>query len=83
MIDQASTVAPASTVDLDYLHRSLRRPRALFSFCMSVLCGALTLLVATPLFSVLFMLVWMPANDVEPVTLMLTVTAAEQMVLPA
>jgi phosphate transport system permease protein len=48
----------AAPVDLRLLERSLRRPRALFSFCMSVLCAGLTLFAAIPLVSVLVMLVW-------------------------
>jgi phosphate transport system permease protein len=45
-------------IDLSELERSLRRPRSLLSFCLSVLCGGLTLLAAVPLFSVLIMLIW-------------------------
>lgn len=60
----ASTSPPFATaprvgkVDLQKLERSLRRPRTLFSFCMSVSCSILALLAAVPLFSVLLMLVW-------------------------
>jgi phosphate transport system permease protein len=50
--------APAEEVDVKLLQRSLRRPRTLFSFCMSVLCTVLAVLAAVPLFSVLFMLAW-------------------------
>ncbi len=50
--------APMPPVDLSLLEKSLRRPRTLFSWCMSVLTGALTCLAAVPLFSVLFMLAW-------------------------
>jgi phosphate transport system permease protein len=54
----ARVAAPlAGKVDLRELDRSLRRPRTLFSFCMSVLCAVLALLAAIPLLSVLFMLV--------------------------
>jgi len=45
-------------VDLAQLDRSLRRPRTLVSFCLSVLCGILALLAALPLLSVLLMLIW-------------------------
>jgi phosphate transport system permease protein len=45
-------------VDLEQLDRSLRRPRTLVSFCLSVLCGILALLAALPLLSVLLMLIW-------------------------
>lgn len=45
-------------IDLRELDRSLRRPRALLSACLSWLCGGLTLLAAVPLFSVLIMLIW-------------------------
>src|SRR5215469_11887407 len=44
-------------VDLESLERSLRRPRTLFSFVMSVLTGAATIAALVPLFSVLYMLV--------------------------
>jgi phosphate transport system permease protein len=61
MTDQASTLISVPSnepMDLRRLERSLRRPRALFNFCMSVLCGVLTLLAAVPLLSVLILLVW-------------------------
>jgi phosphate transport system permease protein len=45
-------------IDLPQLERSLRSPRTLFSYCMSVLTAALTLLAMVPLFSVLIMLLW-------------------------
>jgi phosphate transport system permease protein len=48
----------AAGVDLHELDRSLRRPRTLFSFCMSVVCSVLALAAAAPLVSVLVMLVW-------------------------
>ncbi|HZY58831.1 MAG TPA: phosphate ABC transporter permease PstA [Candidatus Binataceae bacterium] len=44
-------------VDLSSLERSLRRPRALFSFAMSLLTTLATLAALFPLFSVLFLLV--------------------------
>ena len=49
--------APNPDVDLSSLESSLRRPRTLFSFGLSVLCGLLTIMAAVPLFSVLYMLV--------------------------
>jgi phosphate transport system permease protein len=50
--------APPAAVDLKLLEKSLRRPRSLFSFGMSVLCGVLAVLASVPLFSVLIMLLW-------------------------
>jgi phosphate transport system permease protein len=44
-------------VDLQRLERSLKRPRTLLSFCLSCVCGGLTVLAAVPLFSVLIMLI--------------------------
>jgi phosphate transport system permease protein len=58
MTTRAPAVVNPATVDLDYLNRSLRRPRTLFSFCMSAFCGLLTMLAAVPLVSVLLMLAW-------------------------
>ncbi|MGD0073172.1 MAG: phosphate ABC transporter permease PstA [Candidatus Binataceae bacterium] len=43
--------------DLPSLARSLRRPRTLFSYTMSMLTGAATLAALFPLFSVLYLLV--------------------------
>jgi phosphate transport system permease protein len=45
-----------STVNLPQLERSLRQPRVLFSFVMSVLTGTATIAAMFPLFSVLYML---------------------------
>ena len=45
---------PAELKDLEW---SLRQPRSLFSFAMSVLTGAATIAALLPLFSVLFLLV--------------------------
>jgi phosphate transport system permease protein len=58
MSDDGAPDTPGGEVDLKRLERSLRRPRTLFSYCMSVVCGSLTLLAAVPLFSVLIMLIW-------------------------
>jgi phosphate transport system permease protein len=46
-----------SEIDLESLERSLRRPRTLFSYLMSVLTGAATIAAMFPLFSVLYLLV--------------------------
>jgi phosphate transport system permease protein len=49
---------PASPeIDLPKLEKSLRHPRTLFSACMSVAVGGMTLLAMVPLFSVLIMLI--------------------------
>jgi phosphate transport system permease protein len=53
-----ATAPSTGKVDLAQLDRSLRRPRTLVSFCLSVLCGVLALLAALPLLSVLLMLAW-------------------------
>jgi phosphate transport system permease protein len=56
-----STVPPAvdtSGVDLPKLERTLRHPRTLFSFVLSVIAGGMTLLAMVPLASVLLMLIW-------------------------
>jgi phosphate transport system permease protein len=44
-------------IDLPRLEKSLRSPRTLFSYCMSVLVGLMTFLAMVPLFSVLIMLI--------------------------
>jgi len=54
----AAASATGQEVDLRQLERSLRRPRTLVSFCLSCLCGGMTVLAAVPLFSVLIMLIW-------------------------
>ena len=51
-----SGAAPA-VEDLSDLSRSLRRPRSLFSWLMSVVTGAMTIAALVPLFSVLYLLV--------------------------
>ena len=43
--------------DFSDLAYSLRRPRALFSWVMSVLTGAMTFAALVPLFSVLYLLI--------------------------
>jgi phosphate transport system permease protein len=52
-----ATIPPTRQVDLVQLDRSLRRPRTLLSYCLSIVCGLLTVLAAFPLVSVLLMLV--------------------------
>ena len=42
-----------SELDLADLERSLRRPRTLFSYSMSILTGTATIVAMLPLFSVL------------------------------
>jgi phosphate transport system permease protein len=54
MFATAPTTGP---VDVQKLDRSLRRPRTLLNYCLSILCGVLALLAAVPLVSVLLMLV--------------------------
>ncbi len=49
-------LSPIATETLIDLEKSLRRPRSLFSFLMSFLVTALTLLALVPLFSVVYML---------------------------
>lgn len=44
-------------IDLPKLEKSLRQPRALFSYTMSLLTGAATISALVPLFSVLYLLV--------------------------
>jgi phosphate transport system permease protein len=45
-----------SELDLADLERSLRRPRTLFSYSMSILTGTATIVAMLPLFSVLYLL---------------------------
>jgi phosphate transport system permease protein len=49
--------AATTEIDLEGLQRSLRRPRTLFSYVMSLLTGAATIAALVPLFSVLYLLV--------------------------
>lgn len=51
--------APPATeqIDVSGLERSLRHPRALFSFAMSWITGLVTLFTLVPLFSVLYLLI--------------------------
>ncbi len=52
------TSAPAAgEVNLERLDHSLRHPRTLVNYALSILCGILALLAAVPLLSVLIMLV--------------------------
>jgi phosphate transport system permease protein len=77
-------MTPAATppsdvrVDLPDLEKSLRHPRALFSFAMSWITGMVTVLTLIPLFSVLYLLVtrggaqlsWATLSDLPPAALM-------------
>jgi phosphate transport system permease protein len=56
-MESANPVQPEIQIDLPELERSLRRPRVLFSFTMSVLTGTATVAAMVPLFSVLYMLI--------------------------
>jgi phosphate transport system permease protein len=51
------TAAATDEIDLQQLDRSLRRPRTLLNYALSILCGILALLAAVPLVSVLVMLI--------------------------
>jgi phosphate transport system permease protein len=53
-------------VDLPRLEKTLRSPRSLFSYAMSVLTGLMSLLAMVPLFSVLFMLLWRGGQRLGP-----------------
>lgn len=61
-------------IDLGSLERSLRQPRSLFSYVMSFLTGAATIVAMVPLFSVLFLLIergvaslsWVAFTDLPP-----------------
>jgi len=53
------TPNPVAEIDFSGLAKSLRHPRTLFSYCMSVLTGVLTVMACIPLFSVLIMLAWL------------------------
>ena len=57
MINGATTDLGADDIDVAALQRSLRRPRSLFSYVMSAITGAMTIMALFPLFSVLYMLV--------------------------
>src|SRR6202021_171529 len=48
---------PASDIDLPKLEKSLRSPRAFFSYSMSVFTGAVSFIAMVPLASVLIMLI--------------------------
>lgn len=52
-------------INLPELERSLRQPRVLFSFVMSVLTGVATIAAMFPLFSVLYMLLEKGAADLN------------------
>jgi len=48
---------PAAEQDFSDMERSLRRPRSLFSWAMSMLTGAMTIFALVPLLSVLYLLI--------------------------
>lgn len=52
-----ATASAGREFDLTQLDRSLRRPRTLLSYCLTVLCAILALVAAVPLISVLLMLI--------------------------
>lgn len=52
-----NSTRPTAEVDLPQLERSLRQPRLLFSYVMSLLTGAATIAALFPLVSVLYLLV--------------------------
>src|SRR5690349_6135146 len=54
----APELNPFEGVDFSELDRSLRRPRTLFSVCMSGLVTVTTMIALVPLFSVVLMLLW-------------------------
>lgn len=55
-MEMATLAESDSEINLPELERSLRQPRVLFSFVMSVLTGVATVAAMFPLFSVLYML---------------------------
>jgi phosphate transport system permease protein len=57
---------PEPAVDLPRLEKTLRSPRSLFSYAMSVLTGLMSILAMVPLFSVLFMLLWRGGQRLGP-----------------
>jgi len=63
-------------IDLESLQRSLRRPRTLFSYMMSILTGAATIAALVPLISVLYLLVIRGAAALNLATLTMLPPAA-------
>jgi len=57
-MSEISARAATDVVDLPSLEKTLRSSRTLFSFFMSGVIWALTILATVPLFSVLWMLIW-------------------------
>jgi phosphate transport system permease protein len=65
-------------IDLESLERSLRKPRALFSYAMSLLTGTATVAAMVPLISVLYLLIkrglaglsWGALTDLPPAAMM-------------
>jgi phosphate transport system permease protein len=58
VFSSAPELNPFEGVDFSELDRSLRRPRTLFSVCMSALVTVTTMVALVPLFSVVLMLLW-------------------------
>jgi len=56
-MNPAEKLAATTEVDLPSLERSLRQPRMIFSYVMSLLTGAATIAAMFPLFSVLYLLI--------------------------
>src|SRR5579863_3650399 len=57
MAGEIQRSAATTEIDLESLEHSLRRPRTLFSYLMSLLTGTATIAALFPLFSVLYLLV--------------------------
>jgi phosphate transport system permease protein len=57
MVALSEDSAATTEIDLHSLELSLRRPRTLFSYLMSLLTGAMTIAALFPLFSVLYLLI--------------------------
>ena len=56
-IQPSAVVTELDPESLQSLERSLRRPRTLFSYLMSIVTGAATIAALFPLFSVLYLLI--------------------------
>jgi phosphate transport system permease protein len=63
------TASAQPEIDLPQLERSLRHPRLVFSYFMSLITGTATILAMFPLFSVLFMLIRRGGADLSFATL--------------
>jgi phosphate transport system permease protein len=65
-MSSALKTLPPSDIDLPRLEKTLRSPRSLVSYVLSVLTGVLTLLALVPLFSVLIMLLYKGCQRLGP-----------------